>query len=135
MVGDKSVGEARVVFHSNRVPMSVYPEVPGKVLGAMQSYRQWLEKSNPTPFEFSDLEKARVCDYLHHTERLVLGEVDTRPIMADYGLNLVPGELAADRDQALAVAENWATGCAENRLSSNPAQIRPGRNRPQHCFC
>ena len=105
MVGDKSVGEAREVFHSNGVPMSVYPEVPGRVLGAMQSYRHWLEKSNTTPFEFSDLEKARVSDYLHHTERLVLGEADTRPIMADYGLNLVPGDLAADRDQALAIAK------------------------------
>jgi acetyltransferase len=39
MVGEQSLGEARAVLHTNGVPMSVYPDVPGKVLGAMQSYR------------------------------------------------------------------------------------------------
>jgi acetyltransferase len=105
MVGERSLTEARKILHDNAVPMSTYPEVPGKVLGAMQSYREWLLKSDSSPFEFSNLGQETVARYLSETDHLVLGEAETRPVMAAYGLTLVPGSFASNAEEGIAIAE------------------------------
>ncbi|NLN69948.1 MAG: acetate--CoA ligase family protein [Chloroflexi bacterium] len=105
MVGEQSISEARAILHANKIPMSTYPEVPGKVLGAMRTYRQWRQRSQTGPFVFSNLEKDRVAEILAQTEQRVLTEAESRPIMAAYGLNLVPGQIATNHDEALAIAE------------------------------
>ena len=106
MVGEQSLAEARQVLHANAVPMSIYPEVPGKVLGAMLGYRAWLKNVDPHPFNLPDINRQATADRLVATVNPVLGEADTRPIMADYGLNLVPGGFVTDADQAVALAEH-----------------------------
>ena len=105
MVGEQSLAEARQVLHANAVPLSNYPEVPGKVLGAMQNYRHWLHKVSSADFEFSDLSRQAVAERLNEAPRLVLGEAETRPIMAEYGFNLVAGGFSANSEEALALAE------------------------------
>lgn len=105
MVGEQSISEARAILHANKIPMSTYPEVPGKVLGAMRTYRQWRQRSQTGPFVLSNLEKDRVAEILTQTEQLVLTEAESRPIMAAYGLNLVPSQIATNHDEALAIAE------------------------------
>ena len=105
MVGEQSLAEARKILHENAVPMSTYPDVPGQVLGAMLSYRQWLRQANAKPFAFSNLGHEAVTKHLAASDQLALGEAETRPIMADYGFTLVPGDFAANADQAIAIAD------------------------------
>jgi acetate---CoA ligase (ADP-forming) len=105
MVGEQSLAEARAILHANGVPMSVYPDVPGKVLGAMLAYRSWLEVPHSQPFGFSDVNLPAVAKQLGRTETHALGEAETRPIMADYGFNLVPGSLVEDADAGVAASE------------------------------
>ena len=106
MVGEQSLAEARQVLHANAVPMNIYPEVPGKVLGAMLGYRAWLKSVDSQPFNLTNINRQATADRLVATVNPVLGEADTRPIMADYGLNLVPGGFVTDADQAVALAEH-----------------------------
>jgi acetate---CoA ligase (ADP-forming) len=105
MVGDQSLGEARKILHGNAVPMSVYPDVPGKVLGAMQRYHDWLRKRDLEPFALVGINQEAAANQLMRSEGRVLGEAETRPILADYGFNLVPGGLVRDSEEAVAIAE------------------------------
>ncbi len=107
LVGEQSLEEARVVLHENGVPMSVFPEVPGKVLGAMKQYREWLgtEQQSPVSISLTDDEKRKVEVQLSDSSRLILGEAETRPILEAYGLDLVSGGFAADFQRALEIAE------------------------------
>jgi acetate---CoA ligase (ADP-forming) len=105
MVGEQSLAEARSVLHGNGVPMSVYPDVPGKVLGAMLAYRTWLNSSPSKRFEFPGINRAAVESQLDQREMHAFGEAETRPIMADYGFNLVPGSLVEDADAGVTAAE------------------------------
>jgi acetate---CoA ligase (ADP-forming) len=105
MVGEQSLAEARSVLHGNGVPMSVYPDVPGKVLGAMLAYRTWLNSSPSKRFEFPGINRAAVESQLDQREMHAFGEAETRPIMADYGFNLVPGCLVEDADAGVTAAE------------------------------
>ena len=92
MVGERSLAEARQVLHENHVPMSIFPEVPGQVLGAMQGYREWLAKGRGVPFDFNDLAVEQAGDLLAAAKPgQALGEAETRPILSAYGLDLVAG--------------------------------------------
>ncbi len=107
MVGEQSLEEARAILHENHVPMSVFPEVPGKVLGAMKQYRDWLCEENQKPYTISltEDEKKNVAAQLRFVNKQVLGEAETRPILEAYGLDLVPGGLAENFNQAVEIAE------------------------------
>ena len=105
MVGERSLAEARQVLHENRVPMSIFPEVPGQVLGAMRTYRDWLAKEKSAPFVFENLNRPEVEGLLTGVKAgQALGEAETRPILAAYGLDLVPGQLAHDAAEAAEIA-------------------------------
>lgn len=108
MVGEQSLEEARRVLNENCVPMSVFPQVPGKVLGAMRQYRRWLKSGQQDAFtiNLTDDEKGDVRKQLNVSDGLVLGEAETRPILAAYGLDLVSGGLALDPQEAIAIAED-----------------------------
>ncbi|MDY6868572.1 MAG: acetate--CoA ligase family protein, partial [Chloroflexota bacterium] len=88
--------------------MSVFPQVPGKVLGAMRQYRRWLKSGQQDAFtiNLTDDEKGDVRKQLNVSDGLVLGEAETRPILAAYGLDLVSGGLALDPQEAIAIAED-----------------------------
>ena len=85
--------------------MSIFPETPGKALGAMAQYRDWLQKERGQAFNFDDVDKSFVENALHDAETNTLGEAEARPILKVYGMNLVEGDLAADANQAAAIAE------------------------------
>jgi len=106
MVGERSVGEARQVLHENHIPMSIFPEVPGQVLGAMRDYGEWLAKGEGIPFTFEDQKVDQAGQLLEVAKPgQALGEADTRPILAAYGLDLVSGGLAKDALEASHIAE------------------------------
>lgn len=105
MVGEQSLKEARQVLHENKVPMSIFPDVPGKVLGAMRRYREWMAKDNGEEFEFTIPDASVIKNLLADVNPgQALGEAETRPVLAAYGLDLVRGDLATDADQAVKIA-------------------------------
>jgi acetate---CoA ligase (ADP-forming) len=105
LVGEQSLAEARQVLHANGVPMSIYPEVPGKVLGAMRRYQDWLHQSGSEPFALTGIDQRAVAEQLQQAEQQVLGEAETRPILAHYGFNLVSGGVATTLAAGLDLAE------------------------------
>ena len=104
MFGERSLDEARRVLHQNKVPMMIFPEVPGQVLGAMAKYKRWKDKLKSEAFSFSDINRSEVAMALSWINKAALGEADTRPILEAYGMTLVPGGFAEDFAQAAAIA-------------------------------
>ncbi len=105
MVGENSLDEARRVLHDNKVPMTIFPEVPGKVLGAMSGYHSWLDQEKAKDFEIPNINCKAAKSLLLRTHKKVLGEADTRPILEAYGMDLIPGGAAKDGFEALDIAE------------------------------
>ena len=106
MVGEQSLEGARTVLHENGVPMTVFPDVSGKVLGNMGNYRLWCEKPNAPDFHFPEVKKTSVASQMSpFATGKALGESATRPILSDYGFNLVAGGLAADEAAAGQIAD------------------------------
>jgi acetyltransferase len=106
MVGENSLKEARRVLHENKVPMTIFPEVPGQVLGAMARYQNWLSKEKTTGFDLSQVDRNTASGWISKSNKKVLGEVDTRPILQAYGMELVPGGLAKNATDAVDIAED-----------------------------
>ncbi len=107
MVGEQSLAEARKILHENHIPMSIFPEIPGQVLGAMHRYGDWLAKGKGKPFSFGNIHTDQAARLLNGTHEVpALGEAETRPILAAYGLDLVTGDLAKDAKTAGEVAED-----------------------------
>lgn len=105
MVGEQSIKEARKILHTNQVPLSIFPETPGKVLGAMAKYREWITKGGSEQFAFSGEYREKGAHYLNGLDISVLGESETRPLLASYDMDLIPGGFAEDASKAAAVAE------------------------------
>jgi acetyltransferase len=106
MMGENSLKEARRVLHENKVPMTIFPEVPGQVLGAMARYQNWLSKEKTTGFDLSQVDRNTASGWISKSNKKVLGEVDTRPILQAYGMELVPGGLAKNATDAVDIAED-----------------------------
>ena len=105
MVGDQSLAEARRVLHRNLVPMAVFPEIPGQVLGAMRWYRDWSEKDPQPIMHFEGINLISAKRQLSSVNDKALGEVETRPIFDSYGMDLIPGDMAIDDDEAIEIAK------------------------------
>jgi acetate---CoA ligase (ADP-forming) len=105
-MGEWSVGEARDILHSNGVPMYVFPESTGKVLGAMRGWSKWRERQVEQPIDLIDLDSARAVKILssNRTDG-VLGEVHTRPLLQAYGIPVVAGIFATSAAEAASAAE------------------------------
>jgi acetyltransferase len=104
-MGEVSVGTARQVLHENGVPMYVYPESTGKVLGAMRRYNLWRNRplEEIIPLQGIDPAAARAC--LDEVKGVsALGEVSTRPLLAAYGIPMVAGGMAASAQEARTIA-------------------------------
>ena len=104
-MGDWSVGPAREVLHKNGVPMYVYPEAPGLVLGAMLRHAAWQSRpAEPTP-ALDGLDRASAQELIRaESGRGSLGEALTRPLLAAYGMPVVAGAAAHSPEEAAAVA-------------------------------
>jgi acetyltransferase len=105
MVGEQSIKEARRILHKNRVPMVIFPEIPGQILKAMAQYREWKSGDGGASFAYPDIDRKAVETHLGKVQGLVLGEAETRPIMEAYGLNPVPGGVAKDEIAAAELAD------------------------------
>jgi len=106
MMGDQAVVQARSVLHDNGVPMYVFPDQIGKVLGGLcrQAERVQTPEFPAAVGEMDGLETAR-----EHVRKLgqvkSLGEFETRPLLSAYGIPLIQGEFAGTPAEAAAAAE------------------------------
>lgn len=105
-MGEASIGAARKVLHAHRVPMYVFPEAVGSVLGAMLRYASWLKKDSEPPVRLEDpqaVASARRALEQAGCERS-LSEAYSRPLLAAYGIPLVPGGDAHSPQEAVEIA-------------------------------
>lgn len=106
LMGEWSVAAARQHLHSNGVPMYVFPETPGRVLGAMVRYAEWHARSDDPFIQLDGLDKP-AAEVLLSTAvgETALGEALTRPLLAAYGIPVVPGEMARTSTDAATIAD------------------------------
>jgi acetyl coenzyme A synthetase (ADP forming)-like protein len=94
-MGDQSVAEARRALHSGGVPMYMYPETTGRVLGALYRYSVWKRDRRRSQENFRYVNVDVSISYLDiAANRLTMGEAETRPLLEAYGIPIVRGEWA-----------------------------------------
>ncbi len=104
-MGEVSVGEARQVLHENHIPMYVYPESTGKVLGAMRRYSLWRSRPEDETAPLAGIDQAAARRQLDKAGGMqALGESLTRPLLAAYGIPMVAGGFAATAAEAVDIA-------------------------------
>jgi acetyltransferase len=106
VVGDESVGEARLILQGNRIPMYTVPETMGRVLAAMRYYRDWRGRDHSLPAESHASGFTRAEAYLKTQAGVsALGEAAARPLLEAYGFPVVQADRAGSAGEAARVAE------------------------------
>ncbi|HPH98158.1 MAG TPA: acetate--CoA ligase family protein [Anaerolineaceae bacterium] len=105
-MGGVSIGEASKLFHEIKIPMYVFPEEAGAVMGAMMRYAETRKFGQEAFVEPANISKAAAEKALHqHAALKTLGEAHTRSVLAAYGLPLVAGDVAHTPEEAVKIAE------------------------------
>lgn len=105
VVGDESVGAARLILQGNRIPMYTYPETMGTVLNAMSGYGSWREITHAQPQALQGIHKDEAVAYLHSNRGVQsLGEAAARPLLQAYGIPVVQAAAAKSALEAAEVA-------------------------------
>jgi acetate---CoA ligase (ADP-forming) len=119
-MGDQSVAEARRELHAGGVPMYMYPETTGRVLGALYRYSV---RNHEKQSSREDSRYVNVDDGLRYLNivpnRSAMGEVETRPLLEAYGIPLVKGEWARNPIEAGQAAERIGGSVALKVVSQN----------------
>jgi acyl-CoA synthetase (NDP forming) len=85
--------------------MYTQPESMGTVLKAMLAYKGWLAQPAAQPPVLTGIDRAAADEVLMAARgKASLGEAETRPLLAAYGIPQVEGGFAANADEAV----NWA---------------------------
>ncbi|MEN4010870.1 MAG: acetate--CoA ligase family protein [Bellilinea sp.] len=106
LMGEWSVEKARQLLHTRGVPMYTFPEIPGKVLGAMWRYARWRGQKREKLTAPNGIDRHAAARILAQVgSQSALGEALTRPLLNAYGVPVVAGEAALDAAQAVEIAE------------------------------
>lgn len=104
-LGDPAVAEPRRVLHANHVPMVVYPESVGSVLGAMWAYAQWRKKPAMEVDLVTDIDGRLAADLLASATERNLGEAFTRTLLKSYGIDIISGAEGKTIAECIQIAE------------------------------
>jgi acetate---CoA ligase (ADP-forming) len=105
VVGDESVGAARLILQGNRIPMYTYPETMGTVLNAMSGYGSWRDAAHAQPQALPGIHKDKADAYLQANRGVQsLGEAAARPLLQAYGIPIVQAAAAKSALEAVEVA-------------------------------
>lgn len=105
-MGDSLVLQPRKLLHSRNVPMVVFPESVGSILGAMKTYADWLNTNVEDPRKFDAANKEFVQELISvGNENKTLGEASTRVLFQAYDIPVVKGDIAIDAESAAVAAE------------------------------
>jgi len=137
-MGEWSVQQARQRLHSSGIPMYVFPEIPGRVLGAMLQYARWRQQSEFEAAQFNEFDRAAAAQILGQAGgQEALGEAQTRPLFEAYGIPLVAGQAAHSPEEAAEAARRLGFPVALKIISpdilhkSDFGGIRLNLNDPQ----
>lgn len=107
--GDVAAGEA--ILNRAAIPAYPYPDSAARVFQLMWRYSANLQALYETPaafeMEVSDAERARAATLIANTRaqgRTLLTEVESKSLLAAYGIPTVPTEIANGADQAAQAA-------------------------------
>lgn len=105
-MGEHSVGQAREILRRAGIPIYTFPESAGYVLGAMQRYAKWHQRTWVEPTRPEGCQPEKVAAILSQfASRRVLGEAESRLVLDAYGVSLIPGALARNAEEAVEAAE------------------------------
>ncbi|MEW6504084.1 MAG: acetate--CoA ligase family protein [Chloroflexota bacterium] len=137
-MGEWSVAQARERLHSSGIPMYVFPEIPGRVLGAMLQYARWQEQPRFEASRLSKIDRSAAEQVLAQAAgQAALGEAQTRPLFEAYGIAVVDGQAAHSAEQAAEIAQKIGFPVALKIISpdilhkSDVGGIRLHLNDPQ----
>ncbi|HIC88765.1 MAG TPA: CoA-binding protein [Anaerolineae bacterium] len=106
-VGDASVRAAWPVLHRYHIPPFVFPAAAVRALGAAQRRQAWLSRPVEPPARITDVDAevvARRIAAWRASGYSQLGEGAVRPLLAAYGIPVVPGEMVHTAEAAAEVA-------------------------------
>jgi acetate---CoA ligase (ADP-forming) len=107
VMGDVSVGGIRLLLHENKIPMYTYPESMGVVLKAMLQYSEWLKKPAYKSFKLENINQEVAIKTIRKSQnKSALGEAETRPLLAAYGIPVIQGSMASSPVDAANLAQN-----------------------------
>lgn len=105
-VGGVSVGEARRVLHSLNVPMYTFPEQASQILGTLYHYGQQHDQLEEPLRDIQGIDYTAAQEALRAAGgQTTLGESHARPLLAAYGIPLIPGHFARSVDEAVHTAQ------------------------------
>lgn len=108
-MGEQSIVEARQILHENRITMLDYPEKIGSVCAGLWRYAEIkLHKNIDKTVQLTNLDPKGVAHFFDaHIGEKVFGEMESRLIFEKYGLPIVAGQLAKNKEEALDLAEKF----------------------------
>jgi acetate---CoA ligase (ADP-forming) len=105
-MGEYSLRPALDILNKRRIPVYSFPERAVSALKAMVEHRRWRERA-PGEYQSFEVDKERVrkvFDEVRAIDRLELGELEARDVMAAYGLRLPDSQLARSPEEAVDIA-------------------------------
>jgi len=89
------------------IPVYKFPENAAKAFGALYKYSRWLNQQVMADFTFShDSDRAsRIIEACIKEGRLHLGELEGLDLLACYGFQILPTQLAESPEEAAGIAE------------------------------
>ncbi|MEA4811993.1 MAG: acetate--CoA ligase family protein [Anaerolineaceae bacterium] len=105
LLGDRSAREPLAYLNQQKIPAYQYPDQAPRVMEGMAAYKKIKESElfNPLYFEISEKEKQAVQQIALSGPK-AFGEEETRKVLQAYQIPVVPGGLARNAAEALAVA-------------------------------
>ncbi len=104
----EEIGEALKVLEEARVPHYRFPEDAARALAEMARYMSWVNRPRTPVRTFDDVDREAARTVLEKAQadgRTFLPEPEAHAILRAYGFPVLRGELAADEDEAVRVAE------------------------------
>jgi len=105
-MGEEKVSQAYESLRQHHIPNYSFPEQAIDALGALYRYYQWLERPEPEILRFKvDPERAHHAIEAARTDnRLTLGDMEAREVIAAYGIAVPDSQLARLPDEAVQLA-------------------------------
>jgi len=111
IMGLASVDQALTILHQRRVPNFAFPERAASTLAAMLARRRWLETPAELPVELTGVDQVAA--------RAALDQGDFAGLVAAYGIELPPTQMAVDANEAVRLAEEIGYQVALKLVSSD----------------
>ncbi len=109
MAGETVTTPAPLATGSESIPITAYPETPGRVLGKMSAYAGWRAKPEGIVPDWDDIEPQR-ARLICHNALAGRGEgwltaTETRRVLEAFRLPVAPGGVAQTAEDAVKLAE------------------------------